>query len=62
MLAGSGGMPGGAYSWLTSTNVAAPLSKWTTNTTGVFDSNGGFSNAIPINTNEPAAFFQLKTP
>ncbi len=62
VLTGSGGVPGGTYSWLTSTNVAAPVSMWTTNTTGVFDTQGNFSNAIPVNTSEPAAFFRLKTP
>ena len=62
VLTGSGGTPGGAYSWLTSTNAAAPLSTWTIDTTGAFDTSGNFSNAIPINTNVPAQFFRLKTP
>ena len=62
ILAGAGGTPGGTYSWLTSTNAAAALSTWTTNTTGVFDSYGSFSTSLPINTNQPATFFLLKTP
>jgi hypothetical protein len=62
ILTGTGGTAGGTYSWLTSTNVAAPLANWTTDTTGVFDGSGGFSNAFPINPSVPARFFQLRTP
>jgi len=62
ILTGVGGPPGASYAWLTSTNVAAPLSTWTTNSTGVFDSSAGFSNAIPIISSEPKRFFLLKTP
>jgi autotransporter-associated beta strand protein len=61
VLQGAGGPPGTSYSWLTSTNVTAPISAWTTNSTGVFDSNGNFSNAFPTTT-VPARFFRLKTP
>jgi autotransporter-associated beta strand protein len=61
VLQGAGGPPGASYSWLTHTNVAAPLSTWTTNSTGVFDGNGNFSNAFPTTT-VPARFFRLKTP
>jgi fibronectin-binding autotransporter adhesin len=62
ILTGTGGTAGGTYSWLTSTNVAAPLASWATDTTGVFDGSGGFSNAFPINPSVPARFFQLRTP
>jgi autotransporter-associated beta strand protein len=62
ILTGTGGTPGGSYTWLNSTNVAAPLTLWTTNTTGTFDGSGGFSNAFPINTSEPARFFRLRVP
>ncbi|MBE0544606.1 MAG: autotransporter-associated beta strand repeat-containing protein [Verrucomicrobia bacterium] len=62
ILQGTGGTPAGSYHWLTSTDVAAPLANWTTNLTGAFDGSGSFSNAIPINTGEPARFFQMKTP
>ena len=60
ILTGAGGPPSGSYTWLTATNVAAPV--WTTNTTGVFDGSGGFSNAFPINASEPRRFFRLQTP
>jgi autotransporter-associated beta strand protein len=62
ILTGTGGTPGGAYTWLNSTNVSLPLTQWTTNTTGTFDGSGNFSNAIPINVSEPARFFQLRVP
>ncbi len=62
ILQGTGGAPLGSYSWLTSTNVAAPSVEWTTNLSGAFDGSGAFSNAFPINTGEPARFFRMKTP
>ena len=62
ILLGTNGFAGGSYSVLTSTNVALPLSSWTTNTSGVFDGSGAFSNAIPINATEPARFYRLKQP
>ncbi len=61
-VTGAGGIPGTTYSVLTSTNVSAPLSAWTTNTAGIFDSTGAFSNAIPIISGSPARFFLIKTP
>jgi len=61
VLAGTGGTPGGGYTWLTSTNVAAPLSTWTTNSTGVFSANGAFSNAFPV-TPGTGRFFLLRIP
>jgi hypothetical protein len=56
------GTPGGSYDLLTSTNVAAPKAAWTTNVTGVFNSAGVFSNAIPVSASEHARFFRIKTP
>ena len=60
VLTGTGGTPGGSYSWLTATNVATP--NWTTNGVGTFDGTGGFSNAFPVNASEPARFFRIQTP
>ncbi|HYG22688.1 MAG TPA: autotransporter-associated beta strand repeat-containing protein [Verrucomicrobiae bacterium] len=54
------GAPGAAVTLLTTTNLANGV--WTTNTAGVFDSNGVFSNAIPVNVSEPARFFQIRQP
>jgi autotransporter-associated beta strand protein len=64
IFAGTGGTPGKTYSILTSTNLTAPLSTWTTNFTGVFNSSGVFSNGISIRTNDTgvAHVFRLKLP
>jgi autotransporter-associated beta strand protein len=62
ILTGAGGPPGASYTWLTSTNVAAPVATWTTQTTGVFDSSGLASNAIPVSATNRARFFRLRTP
>jgi hypothetical protein len=62
IMTGTGGIPGGSYTWLTSTNVAAPGAEWTTNTAGTFDVSGAFSNALPVNPSEAARFFRLRTP
>jgi hypothetical protein len=62
ILTGTGATPGASYSWLTSTNVAAPLALWTTNITGVVDGTGAFSNSILIAPSEQDRFFLLKLP
>lgn len=62
VLSGSGGTATGTYHVLTSTNIAAHLSTWTTNASGTFDGGGNFSNSIPVSTSEPARFFVIKTP
>jgi autotransporter-associated beta strand protein len=63
ILTGNGGAaPGSGYTLLTTTNVATPLANWTTNATGTLDGSGMFSNSIPINTSEPARFFDVRTP
>ena len=46
ILSGTGGMPGGGYTCLTTTNVAAPLSAWTTNSQGTCNGSGAFSSAF----------------
>jgi hypothetical protein len=56
----SGGQPNGAFTWLTSTNIAAPLSTWTTYTTGTFDANGNYSVTLPMATTDAARFFIIK--
>ena len=61
VLAGTGGTAGAGFAWLTTTNLATPLSEWTTNTTGTFDSSGNFSSSIPIIHTEPGQYFLLKT-
>lgn len=61
IVTGSGGTPGKSYNWLMTTNLVAPVI-WTTNSTGVLDSSGSFSNAFPIIPSQPAAFFRLQMP
>jgi hypothetical protein len=62
IFTGTGGTPNYSYTWLTTTNLLAPLASWTTNTTGVLDGSGAFSNSIPINAAIPASFFRLRMP
>jgi hypothetical protein len=62
ILTGTGGTPNRAYTWLTTSNVALPLSAWTPSVTGVLDGTGSFSNAIPVNTQETGRFFKLAIP
>ena len=62
VVTGTGGYPpNSGYTWLTATNLSAPII-WTTNTTGVLDGTGAFSNSIPINSATPAGFFRLRIP
>jgi len=58
----SGGSPGGAYTLLTSTNVALPLSSWTTNSTGNFDWMGNITLTNGINPNEAQRYFNIRVP
>ena len=61
-LQGTNGDVGTSYNVLSTTNLTQPLSRWTTNATGIFDGNGISSNTIPINTAEPARFYRLQQP
>ncbi|EEF61584.1 beta strand repeat-containing protein [Pedosphaera parvula] len=61
ILTGTGGTPNRPYTWLSTTNLSAPV-VWTTNSTGVLSGTGSFSNAVPINAAQPASFFQLRMP
>jgi hypothetical protein len=61
ILTGTGGTANAGYTWLTTTNLSAPII-WTTNTTGTLDGTGSFSNALPVNPSQRAAFFRLRLP
>jgi hypothetical protein len=61
ILQGTNGASSGTYSILTTTNLALPLSSWTTNTTGRFTAGGAFSNAIPVSS-QAQNFFLIKQP
>ena len=60
IVTGTGGTPNSPYTWLSTTNLSAPV-VWTTNSTGTLDNAGAFSNSIPIGT-IPARFFRLRLP
>jgi fibronectin-binding autotransporter adhesin len=62
LLAGTGGPSNGAYYVLASTNVALPLSNWTSIATQSFDSNGGFSFSTPMDPGMPRRFYVLQVP
>jgi autotransporter-associated beta strand protein len=62
ILIGSGGTPGGTYTWLSATQVEAPAVEWAPYISGTFDSAGSFSNAIPVLTTEGKRFFKLRLP
>ena len=61
ILQGTNGASSGTYSILTTTNLALPLSSWTTNGTGVFTAGGAFSNSVPI-TGGGQEYFLIKQP
>jgi hypothetical protein len=61
ILTGTGGTANAGYTWLTTTNLSAPII-WTTNSTGMLDGTGSFSNAIPVNPSQQDAFFWLRLP
>jgi autotransporter-associated beta strand protein len=61
-LTGNGGMPSSSYTLLMTTNIALPLSHWTTNATGTFNSVGSFSNSVLVSPSEPALYFLLRVP
>jgi hypothetical protein len=58
---GVGGTPGGPFTLLSSTNVAAPLGLWTP-LTNQFDGFGAFNITNVITPSEPQRFFLLQTP
>jgi hypothetical protein len=60
ILTGTGGTPNSGYTWLTTTNLSAPII-WTTNSTGNLNGVGAFTNSIPIGAN-PDRFFRLRLP
>jgi autotransporter-associated beta strand protein len=60
-LAGSGGIPGGAFRVLRSADVTLPLASWTEATTGNYDGSGNFSVDITIVPTEPQLFYVIVT-
>ena len=62
MLAGTGGITNGTYYVLTSTNIAAPLSRWTRLLTNQFDANANFNFTNTLSPNAPQSFYLLQEP
>jgi len=62
ILSGSGGTPNGAYTVLTTTNVATPMSRWVPIFTNSFDADGQFIFTNPINPVEGERYFRLRVP
>jgi autotransporter-associated beta strand protein len=61
-LSGNGGAPSAGYTLLMTTNLAFPLSRWTTNSTGTFSSLGAFSKSISLSPGQPTLYFILRSP
>jgi hypothetical protein len=55
------GAPGSGWTWLTTTNLAAPI-QWSTNRVGTFDGQGKVTLTNPIISAEPRRFFIMRTP
>lgn len=62
IVTGTGGTPNLGYVWMTSTNLLIPFTNWTVAASGTLNGSGAFSNSIPINPTNPAAFFRLWVP
>ncbi len=63
VLSGTNGLPSDGFSVLTSTNVATPLTNWTTLSTGSYDASGNFALTVTnvITNTVPAQFFMIKS-
>ena len=57
-LQGGGGLPGGRFFFLSTTNLGLPLSGWSVVSTNYFDSSGNF--VLIQSMNKPREFFLLK--
>lgn len=62
ILTGTGGIANTSYVVLTATNVAQPLSEWTSIATNQFGAGGNFTFTNGINPGTPQRFFLLRWP
>jgi autotransporter-associated beta strand protein len=62
IISGSGGLANGSYYVLASTNIALPLTNWTSIATNTFDGSGNFNFSTPIDPSLPRRFFVLQVP
>jgi autotransporter-associated beta strand protein len=59
-LSAVNGLPNGPVNVLTTTNLALPVSSWTTVTTASFDGNGNLNQSISVNPELPQSYFLLQ--
>ncbi len=57
----TGGIIGNGVSVLATTNVALPLSNWTTAATGNFDGSGNFSAPVTVDPTAPSQYYIMAT-
>ncbi len=62
VFSGTGGVAGGAYHVLTSTNIVLPLTNWTSLGSNTFGGSGEFSVTNPIAPNTPQRYYILQIP
>ena len=62
VFSGTNGLPGTAYSVITSTNLNLPLANWLLLATNAFDSRGNFTFTNSPGPNTPRMFYRLRLP
>jgi hypothetical protein len=62
VFSGTGGVEGGEYVVLSSTNIALPVVNWTPVATNTFGSGGTFSYTNAVSAEAPETFFLLQIP
>lgn len=62
IIVGTGGLPGGTYHVLTSTNMISPAAQWTPVATNLFDGAGSFRFTNAITATLPARYLRFAIP
>jgi len=61
-FSGSGGVPNGGFTIVSSTNIKAPIGTWGTEQTGTFDGSGNLNVSIAIASGQPHKYFSIRVP
>lgn len=61
-LQAANGLAGSGFTVLSTTNLNMPVASWDVSGTGNFAGDGTTTNSIPVNSGEPARFYQLQQP
>jgi fibronectin-binding autotransporter adhesin len=61
-FSGSGGVPNGGFTIVSSADIKAPLGTWGTEQTGTFDGSGNLNVNIAIASGQPRKFFSIRVP